>query len=350
MRVDYSKPPLLDVANLHLTIPTSGGDLRVLRGVDYQVWQGETLAVVGESGSGKSVSSLALMGLQPRRARVTADKLSFDGQSMLGLSRGGLRKLRGNKMAMIFQDPMTSLNPVLSIGEQLIETYAAHARGTRAQATERAVYLLERVGIRNAGERMRQYPHQLSGGLRQRVVIAIALMCNPKLIIADEPTTALDVTVQALILSLLKELQDEFGMALILISHDLGVVSSLADRVAIMYAGSIMESGEADAVIHDPLHPYTKGLIDCIPRLRPGEDRKPLVTIPGMVPSLIGHGKGCMFRNRCTRAIDACASATIDLQPAAAGRVYRCIHSENALKAAHRAISDPDAINAGATA
>ncbi len=350
MAIDYGAPPLLDIAGLHLSIPTSGGDLRVLRGVDYQLWQGETLAVVGESGSGKSVSSLALMGLHPRRASVSAERMTFDGQNILGLSRPALRKLRGNQMAMIFQDPMTSLNPVLTIGEQLVETYSAHGKGSRAQATERAIYLLERVGIRNARERLGQYPHQLSGGLRQRVVIAIALMCNPKLIIADEPTTALDVTVQALILSLLKELQEEFGMALILISHDIGVVSSIADRVAIMYAGTIVESGGADEVIHEPLHPYTRGLVDCVPRLRPGRERKPLVTIPGIVPSLLGPSRGCLFRNRCPKALDTCAMTDPAVQRTASGRVFRCIHSEAVLHAAHTRPADPAPVAAGGRA
>lgn len=328
--IDYTAAPLLEVENLRLSMPLPVGELSILNGLSYKVWQGETLAIVGESGSGKSISTLTLMGLQPKRAKVTADKLRFNGNDMLALSPKALNKLRGNEIAMIFQDPMTSLNPLLTIGEQLIEGFIFHGKGTKAQAVERAIYLLERVGIQNAKARLGQYPHQLSGGLRQRIVIAIALMCSPKLIIADEPTTALDVTVQALILSLLKELQAEFNMALILISHDLGVVSTVSDRVAIIYPGTLMEMGAIDEVIHEPLHPYTRGLLDCIPRM--GEHKGPLKTIPGVVPSLIGKANGCRFYSRCNVRVDACASGTIALEQTSSGRVFRCIHPEPVLQ------------------
>ncbi|GKY89939.1 ABC transporter ATP-binding protein [Sinisalibacter aestuarii] len=328
MPTTTQKRPLLEVRNLSTRIGASHGTITVGRDISYELNPGETLAIVGESGSGKSVNTMALVGLQPKRATVTADKLAFEGRDLLTLPRDQMRTIRGNEISVIFQDPMTSLNPVLTVGEQLIEVYLAHGLGTRAEAEERAIYLLERVGMRNAAARMRQYPHQLSGGLRQRVVIAIAMMCKPKLIIADEPTTALDVTVQALILSLLRELQDEFKMALILITHDFGVVASIADRVLVLYAGGVVESGPAKDVIANPAHPYTSGLLNCIPRMEDDDRGQPLNTIPGMVPSLAGNLHGCLFRNRCALAEPACASDPIPEVAVGAGRMARCIHAD----------------------
>ncbi len=296
-----------------------------MRGVSFAVERGETLSIVGESGCGKSLTSLAVMNLLPRRARRTARRLAFDGSDLLKLGERAMSDLRGNSVAMIFQEPMTSLNPAFTIGNQLAEALRRHRRVSQAQARERAVFLLEKVGISAAGERLAQYPHQLSGGLRQRVMIAMALMCGPKLIIADEPTTALDVTIQAQILHLLAGLKREFEMALILITHDLGVVARIADRVAVMYAGEIVESGEVAEIFARPLHPYTQGLLRCIPV--PGRTRRGahLGAIPGMVPSLIGEIAGCAFRNRCAHAFERCAASRVPLEETAAGRTYRCL-------------------------
>lgn len=333
MAANRNNGPLLDVQDLNVSIPTSSGELTVARGISYQVWPGETFAIVGESGCGKSLSSLALIGLQPRRAKVSATRCRFDGQELLSLDGKQMTDLRGTKLAMIFQDPMTSLNPVYTIGDQLAEVYTCHGLGTKRDAIDRATFLLERVGIKNATARLGQYPHQLSGGLRQRVVIAMAMMCSPKLIIADEPTTALDVTVQAVILGLLKELQDEFGMALVLITHDLGVVASVSDRVAVMYAGRFMETGATEQVFNSPTHPYTQGLLDCIPRADGRSKGTRLHSIPGMVPSLVGRIDGCAFRNRCSRVVPACATGEIAMRSDTQGHDYRCIHPGDRLLA-----------------
>jgi len=320
--------PLVDIRNLHVSIPLTAGDLKVVRGISYTVEPGETFAIVGESGCGKSVSSLALMGLQPKQARVEADRMTFEGADILSMPRAALSRIRGVRLSMIFQDPMTALNPVYTIGDQLTEVYTAHGLGGRQAARERAIDLLERVGLHNAGARMTLYPHQLSGGLRQRVVIAMAMMCHPKLIIADEPTTALDVTVQALTLGILKRLQSEFGTAMILISHDLGVVANVADRVAVMYAGEIVETGTVAEVFAAPRHPYTQGLMSCIPGGAHLGGRLP--TIPGTVPSLIGEIDGCVFRNRCHLARGACNHGRI-AERLDGGHAYRCIHDPETL-------------------
>jgi peptide/nickel transport system ATP-binding protein len=297
---------LLEADNLTIDIPTALGVLNAVGGVSFALDRGETLAIVGESGSGKSLTSLALMDLLPRRAVRRARTLRFDGIDLLTASERQKEDLRGDRMAMIFQEPMTALNPAYTIGNQLMETLRRHRRASSREARDRAVHLLEKVGITAASTRLHQYPHQLSGGLRQRVMIAMALMCGPDLIIADEPTTALDVTIQAQILRLLHDLQSEFGMAMILVTHDLGVVARVADRVAVMYAGRLVETGSVDAVFARPSHPYTRGLLRCIPvpgRTKPGE---PLGAIPGQVPNLIGGVKGCAFRGRCGHASAAC--------------------------------------------
>ncbi len=321
--------PVLEVENLSVSIPLEEGMLRPVRGISFSVGKGETLCIVGESGCGKSLTSLSLMRLLPKRARIEATKMKFGDQDLLHMSEREMNAIRGDRMAMIFQEPMTSLNPAYTVGNQLEEVYLRHRGGPVAVARERATYLLEKVGITGAAERLRQYPHQLSGGLRQRVMIAMALMCEPELIIADEPTTALDVTVQAQILRLLKDLQRELDMALILITHDLGVVARIADRVAVMYAGQIVETGTAREVFSDPSHPYTRGLLECIPipgRVQPGER---LGSIPGIVPSLIGEIKGCTFANRCEFAQTVCLETQVLEREKAPKNCYRCLFEPN---------------------
>jgi peptide/nickel transport system ATP-binding protein len=314
---------LLDVKNLRVDLPTDNGMLHAVRGIDFQVGRGEMLCLVGESGCGKSMTSLALMGLLPRRAVRQAEHIRFDGIDLQTLSERRMTALRGQRMAMIFQEPMTSLNPSYTLGNQLCEALLQHRKVSRSAARDRAVYLLERAGISNASERLRQYPHQLSGGLRQRVMIAMALMCGPDLIIADEPTTALDVTIQAQILRLIRELQQEFGTAVVFITHDLGVVARIADRVAVMYAGEVVETAPVAELFAHPSHPYTQGLLNCIPvrgKTKPGSH---LAAIPGVVPSLVGEVAGCAFRNRCTLAQDVCAQTIPNIR-ARDGHFARC--------------------------
>ena len=297
---------LLDVKNLKVDLPTENGMLHAVRGIDFQVRKGEMLCLVGESGCGKSMTSLALMGLLPRKAQCSADHILFDGADLNTMSERQRMQLRGKRMPMIFQEPMTSLNPAYTLGNQLCEAMLQQPGVTRGEARERALYLLHRTGISNAEDRLRQYPHQLSGGLRQRVMIAMSLMCSPDLIIADEPTTALDVTIQAQILRMIRELQQEFGTAVIFITHDLGVVSRIADRVAVMYAGQVVETSGVAQLFAQPRHPYTRGLLNCIPvrgKTLPGSR---LQAIPGVVPSLVGQVSGCAFRNRCTLADSGC--------------------------------------------
>ncbi len=315
--------PILAVEGLSVDIATPSGPLHAVRDISFTIGRGEAVCLVGESGCGKSMTSLAIMGLLPPAAKRRARHLAFAGQDLQGMSERHLNGLRGDRIAMIFQEPMTALNPAYTIGDQLIEVHRRHERSTTAQARERAVFLLEKAGIASAGQRLSQYPHQLSGGLRQRVMIAMALMCGPELLIADEPTTALDVTIQAQILRLLADLRREFGIALLLITHDLGVVARVADRVNVMYAGQIVESAAAADLFSRPCHPYTQGLLDCIPvpgRTKPGER---LGSIPGSVPSLVGELKGCAFRTRCPHARAVCAE--IAPERAVGAHAYRCI-------------------------
>lgn len=294
---------LLDVRNLAVAIKTQNGILRAVRGVDLKLAEGEVLGLVGESGCGKSVSTMGLLDLLPKAATRTAERIIFDGQDLTTATDRQMRAIRGNSIGVIFQDPMTALNPTYSIGNQLCEVYLRHRSASRREAEERALYLLDRVGITAARSRLSQYPHQLSGGLRQRIVIAQALMCRPKLIIADEPTTALDVTIQIQILRLIKDIQKEMNAGVILITHDLGVVAQMADRVSVMYAGSVVESGTAGEVFVAPRHPYTRALMTCIP----GVDKsRRLGRIPGIVPSLLGGLEGCAFRTRCFLATEPC--------------------------------------------
>ena len=317
--------PVLDVDGLSVTIDVPAGTLHAVSDVGFSVAPGETLCLVGESGCGKSMTALALMRLLPQRARLSARRIEFEGRDLVALSEREMAGLRGNRMGMIFQDPMTSLNPVLTIGEQLVEVYLRHRGGNRRRARERAESLLERVGIASPGQRLAQYPHQLSGGLRQRMMIAMMLMCEPALLIADEPTTALDVTVQVQILQLLRTLQRDMQTAVILITHNLGVVARMADRVAVMYAGRIVETGSAAAVFGQPTHPYTRGLLQCIPDARLDAASSRLGSIPGLVPSLVGARPGCSFRNRCPRSHAACATFDMSMRPAGDGHDYRCV-------------------------
>jgi len=317
---------ILEVKNLQVDLPTANGTLRAVRGIDLHVNQGEMLCIVGESGCGKSMTSMALMGLLPKRAVITAEAMQFDGMDLLSLSKKERNQVRGMRMSMIFQEPMTSLNPSYTLGNQLCEGIIKHKGLSREKAKERAIYLLERAGVPYPEKRLNQYPHQLSGGLRQRVMIAMALMCEPDLIIADEPITALDVTIQAQILRLIRELQQEFGTAVIFITHDLGVVARIADRVAVMYAGQVVETASAEALFANPLHPYTQGLLNCIPipgKTKPGSH---LVSIPGVVPSLIGELKGCAFENRCSVSTSECRRRTPNLaiKPSSADHQVRC--------------------------
>ncbi len=318
---------VLRVEGLHVDLPVPAGTLHAVRDVSFHVGRGETLSLVGESGCGKSITALAAMDLLPPRAVRGARALRFEGRDLTGLSEPEMAAIRGDKMAMIFQEPMTSLNPCYTIGNQLEEALLAHRKVPRREARDRAVYLLEKVGITAAASRLRQYPHQLSGGLRQRVMIAMALMCGPSLLIADEPTTALDVTIQAQILRLLASVQEEFEMGLVLITHDLGVVARTADRLAVMYCGQVVETGTTAEVFAAPRHPYTRGLLACIPvpgRVEPG---RPLGTIPGIVPTPIGDLSGCTFRNRCAHALPECARQDPALEELGPGRAVRCIRA-----------------------
>ena len=290
---------ILEIENLQIDIPSPAGILHPVQDVSFTLNEGETIGIVGESGCGKSLTALSIMGLLPKSAKRVAQKMSFRAIDLLSKNRREMSDILGTRISMIFQEPMTSLNPSFTIGNQLTEILLRHKKASQKEARERAVFLLEKVGITMAADRLRQYPHQLSGGLRQRVMIAMMLMCSPELIIADEPTTALDVTIQAQILFLLADLQREFGMALMLITHDLGVVARIADKVAVMYAGQIVETGPAKDIFKNPMHPYTQGLLSCIPT--PGKTRRGahLGSIPGGVPVLIGDMVGCLFANRC---------------------------------------------------
>ena len=297
---------LLEVDRLEVSF---GGRTAAVRGASLAVERGETHCLVGESGCGKSVTALAVMNLLARGARRQAERLAFEGQDLLGLSDSGMAHLRGNQMAMIFQEPMTSLNPAYSVGSQMTEVLRRHRGASQRIATDRAADLLARVGITAPGLRLGQFPHQLSGGLRQRVMIAMALMCEPRLLIADEPTTALDVTVQAQILRPLAQLQRDLGLGMLLITHDLGIVARVAHRVSVMYAGEVVESAATAELFASPRHPYTQGLLRCVPV--PGRIRRdePLGSIPGTVPRVMPGFEGCAFRERCDFADETCRGA-----------------------------------------
>jgi dipeptide transport system ATP-binding protein len=295
---------LLDIENLSVDFPSKNSVMHAVEGVSLSLEAGEVLGIVGESGSGKSVTMMALMGLIAYPGQIKADKLQFDGHDLLTLSTAERSKLIGKEVAMIFQDPTTSLNPCFTIGFQLAESLKLHMGMDKAAAKTRSIELLEQVGIPAPESRLKAYPHQMSGGMNQRVMIAMAIACNPKVLIADEPTTALDVTIQAQILDLLRRLQKERGMALVLITHNMGVVSQMAQRVAVMYAGQIMEVRTAKALFAQPFHPYTEALMSALPERSDGLSRLP--TIPGMVPGLYDRPTGCLFAPRCAYAQDAC--------------------------------------------
>ena len=313
--------PLLEIENLSVEFPTSQGTLRAVDRIDLTLEEGEVLGVVGESGSGKSVTMLALMGLVGYPGRVRADKLRFDGRDLLTMSARERRQLTGKDVAMIFQEPSTSLNPCFTIGFQLAETLRKHEGMDGKAAKRRSIELLEQVGIPAPESRLKAYPHQMSGGMNQRVMIAMAIACNPRLLIADEPTTALDVTIQAQILDLLMSLQRERNMALVLITHNMGVVAETAQRIMVMYAGQIMEERKVDALFANPQHPYSAALLAALPER--SEHATRLATIPGMVPGLNDRPKGCLFSPRCAYATDHSRMIQPELRDWADGRV-RC--------------------------
>ena len=313
--------PLLEIENLSVEFPTSQGTLRAVDRIDLTLDEGEVLGVVGESGSGKSVTMLALMGLVGYPGRVRADRLRFDGRDLLTMSARERRQLTGKDVAMIFQEPSTSLNPCFTIGFQLAETLKKHEGMDSKAAKRRSIELLEQVGIPAPESRLKAFPHQMSGGMNQRVMIAMAIACNPRLLIADEPTTALDVTIQAQILDLLMTLQRERNMALVLITHNMGVVAETAQRIMVMYAGQIMEERKVDALFSAPQHPYSAALLAALPERSEGESR--LATIPGMVPGLSDRPKGCLFSPRCAYATEHSRTVQPQLRPWQDGHV-RC--------------------------
>ena len=317
---------LLRIEGLRTVFRTHGGEIAAVDGVDLSVPRGRTLGIVGESGCGKSVLSLSVMRLVAHPGRIAAGRVMLDGRDLVGLSSAEMREVRGSQVAMIFQEPMTSLNPVHTVGFQITEAMRAHdTRASAAELRERAVEALNRVRIPSPERRFDEYPHQLSGGMRQRVMIAMALACKPKLLIADEPTTALDVTVQAQILDLLRELQEETGMSIILITHDLGVVAEMADEVAVMYAGRVVERASAGAVFADPMHPYTLGLLGSVPRL--DEERETLLAIDGSVPPPFALPKGCRFHPRCPFATAECKSSQPPLREVVSGHSAACLRA-----------------------
>ncbi|MFO7812984.1 MAG: ABC transporter ATP-binding protein [Pelovirga sp.] len=314
-------PPRLSVANLKSYFFTRNGLLKAVDGVSFHIEQGETLALVGESGCGKSMTALSILRLLPEPGRIVGGEIYLDGRDLLHLPEIEIRRIRGNDISMIFQEPMTSLNPVLKIGDQIAEVLRLHQGLSRREALVQATQSLVQVGISDPQQRLEDYPHQLSGGQRQRVMIAMALACDPKLLIADEPTTALDVTIQAQIMDLLLKLKQQRQMATLLITHDLGIVASNADRVAIMYAGQIIELGSVDKVFSNPLHPYTRGLLQCVPRI--GE-KNSLATITGQLPDLTKNHEGCLFASRCTCLCDRGQQQRPALKEVAKNHLVRC--------------------------
>ncbi|MBU8772803.1 MULTISPECIES: ABC transporter ATP-binding protein [Cytobacillus] len=296
---------VLEVKDLHVTFTTYGGEVQAVRGVTFDLYKGETLAIVGESGCGKSVTSQSIMRLIPSPpGRIADGAVLFKGKDLTKLKESEMRNIRGADISMIFQDPMTALNPTITIGEQIIEGIMQHEPISRQDARKKALEMLNLVGIPNPSERLKHYPHQFSGGMRQRIVIAMALVCAPEVLIADEPTTALDVTIQAQILDLFKDIQKKTGVSIIIITHDLGVVAQVADRIAVMYAGKIVEAGERREIFYNPQHPYTKGLLNSVPRL--DLDGADLVPIGGSPPDLFAPPAGCPFAARCGFAMEVC--------------------------------------------
>lgn len=332
-----STTPLLEVNNLAVDFRTDKGTARAINGINFQVLPGETLALVGESGCGKSVSSLAVMGLIPSPpGNIAQGSIKFQGQELVGLDDKSYRKLRGNDISMIFQEPMTALNPVLKISTQMIDVLRNHQRLSKRAALNKAIEMLRMVGIPSAEKRVHMYPHELSGGMRQRVMIAMALSCNPKLLLADEPTTALDVTIQAQVMRELVRLKDELDMAVVLVTHDLGVVAESCQRVIVMYCGEIVEQGRVEAIFDHPQHPYTKGLLRSIPIVRKEKIAR-LPTVEGMVPDLFDLPAGCRFAARCPYATEQCHQQAPTLEEvyhqgkrseAPLGHQVACFHAE----------------------
>lgn len=319
--------PLLSVTDLVVDFDTRAGNARVLDHISLDVAEGEILGIVGESGCGKSMTALSIMGLIPNPpGRITSGSIKLAGQELVGMDINALRKIRGKDIGMIFQEPMTSLNPVFTVGEQIAESVRLHENASAKAAHARAVEMLKAVEIPEPEARANAYPHQLSGGMRQRVMIAMALACRPRVLIADEPTTALDTTVQAQIFDLLQSLQDEMGTAIIMITHDMGAIAEMADRVAVMYAGRVVEKGKVDAVLSHPDHPYTKGLIACVPHLSdtPAPVRARLMEIPGVVPALTDLGKGCAFAPRCPVSMARCLTDKPELFRTQAQHLAAC--------------------------
>jgi oligopeptide/dipeptide ABC transporter ATP-binding protein len=327
-----TQTPLLEVENLAVEFQTERGMLRAVDGVSLALQAGETLGIVGESGSGKSVTALSIMRLIGHPAgRVAGGAIRYDGKNLLGLSESEMRRIRGNRIAMIYQEPMTSLNPVHTVGEQIAEVLRLHKGASNAQAQREAVDLLRAVGIALPEKRAAAYPHELSGGMRQRVMIAMALACNPQILLADEPTTALDVTIQAQILHLVRRLKSERGTAVLLITHDLGVVAETCDRVIVMYAGRVVESGDVISIFENPLHPYTEGLLASIPRVDDARDE--LNAIEGVVPNLLALPPGCRFAPRCPLAAAVCREVDPSLVQLAPGRSAACHFAAKRLRA-----------------
>lgn len=317
---------LLEVENLNIAFDTLRGHVQPVRGMTLELHSGQTIGIVGESGSGKSLTSLALMGLLPSSAQVTASKVTFKNQDLIKISEEDHRQLRGSKMAMIFQDPMTSLNPSFTVGFQIKETIQAHQGGTQEQLQARALELLKLVGIPDPLRCLNSYVYQLSGGMCQRVMIAMAIACDPELLIADEPTTALDVTIQKQILQLIKKIQQDKSMSLMLITHDIGVVAEMADQIVVMYAGEAVEVGPVKDLIHQPKHPYTKALLNCLPAMHEEAPlRSKLPTISGLVPDLIDRPKGCQFSPRCEKAQPNCFEQKPEMT-LEDDRQYRCFY------------------------
>lgn len=340
---------LLSVEDLRTAFPVKRGTVNAVEDVSFEMDNGEILAIVGESGSGKSVTSLSIMGLLSDPGYVAGGKIIFEGKSLTEIKEKEYRAIRGNDMAMIFQEPMTSLNPVYRVGDQIVEAIRTHTKMSKKEAEDHAIEMLRQVGIPSPEARARDYPHQMSGGMRQRVMIAMALSCNPKLLIADEPTTALDVTIQAQILDLLRRLREETGMAVLLITHDLGVVSEVADQVVVMYSGQVVEEAEVRSLFDHPLHPYTLGLLKSIPRLE-DDDKKRLYMIRGSVPNPLEMPPGCHFSDRCDQCMDICRQKVPSLVQVGDHKV-RCFLYENAegqvtesaelaAKLAHAIVSD----------
>lgn len=310
---------VLEIRNLKTSFFTEDGEVRAVDDVSFSVYKGKTIGIVGESGCGKSVTSLSIMRLIPNPpGRIVGGEILYKGEDLLKLETSRMRAIRGNEISMIFQEPMTSLNPVFTIGNQICEAIQLHQRLSGREARNKAIEMLQIVGIPSPEKRIDDYPHQLSGGMRQRVMIAMALSCNPNILIADEPTTALDVTIQAQILDLLRELQAKVGMAIILITHDLGVVAEVADEVVVMYAGRVVEQGTTREIFSNPKHPYTRGLLNSIPTLSKDPTgkvkKKRLETIPGIVPNLLHLPKGCRFQDRCGSVVDACREKEPELR------------------------------------